>query len=145
MWCTVLQLRRICCGEKLRGKAHHKQVHNAAQRRPTPSYAPSSPQSLPIDRWISNCTGEQSITNAVRNHPVRSIVPAYPPLTVHGSRLHVPPPVPRQPSAVHRCRCTEILVHASGMRVLVAAIVVEDAACDDAEVLGEVQRGGDDE
>ena len=31
------------------------------------------------------------------------------------------------------------------MRVLVAAVVVEDAACDDAEVLGEVQRGGDDE
>ena len=142
MWCSVLQLRRICCGEKLRGKAHHEQVHNAAQRHPMPHPAlhlsPSTDGSAIAP--VSNLSRLPYGT-----HPVRSLVPAYPLLTVHGSRLHVPPPVPRQPSAVHRCRCTKVLVHAPRMGVLVAAVVVEDAACDDAEMLGEVQRGGDDE
>lgn len=31
------------------------------------------------------------------------------------------------------------------MRVLVPAVVVEDAACDDAEVFREIERSGDDE
>lgn len=51
-------------------------------------------------------------------------------------RLHIPPPIPRQPSARNVCR---LLLREPRPRVLVAAVVVEYAAGDYAHVLGEVQ------
>lgn len=61
------------------------------------------------------------------------------------SRLNIPPPIARQPRAVHLRSANSLACKPTRMRVLVAAVVVEDAACDYAEVLGEVQRGGDNE
>jgi hypothetical protein len=60
------------------------------------------------------------------------------------SRLHKPPPIPRQPRAVDVCWLANCLLR-ERVRVLVAAVVVEDAAGDDAEVFGEVEGRGDDE
>lgn len=60
------------------------------------------------------------------------------------SRLHIAPPIPRQSSPLYVLWRANALVQ-SRMRVLIAAVVVEDATCDDAEVLGEVQGSGDDE
>jgi hypothetical protein len=60
-----------------------------------------------------------------------------------GSRLHVAPPVARQSCVgVHGVGS---LTREPSARALVAAVVVEDAARDDAEVFGEVEGGGDDE
>lgn len=46
---------------------------------------------------------------------------------------------------MHMRRLTDSLVQPTRVRVLISAVVVEDAACDDAEVFGEVERRGDDE
>lgn len=59
------------------------------------------------------------------------------------SRLHIPPPVPREPRAVDMRRLAHCLVREPRVRALVAAVVVEDAACDDAEVFGEVEGCSD--
>ena len=78
---------------------------------PTPSYAPSSPRSLHINRWISNCTGEQFITTAVRNPSRSQYCPSL--STAHGSRLTAPctparsPPTQRRAQVpVHRDSCS---------------------------------------
>lgn len=46
---------------------------------------------------------------------------------------------------MHRRRGANGFICQPRMRVLVAAVIVEDAACDDAQVFGEVKGGGDDE
>ena len=45
---------------------------------------------------------------------------------------------------MNMCRLADSFLR-ERVRVLITAVVVEDAACDDAEMLGEIQRGGDDE
>ena len=59
------------------------------------------------------------------------------------SRLHIPPPVPREPRAVDMRRLGYCFVREPRVRALVAAVVVEDAACNDAEVFGEVEGCSD--